>query len=74
MTDVGDSAWVVGDRGEVVPPKDPVALMHAINRCLDRRSCSPLQIRQRILDHLAKDTLVMNTERTLSRLLGEAPA
>src|SRR5207253_71467 len=29
VTDVGDSAWVVGPTGEVVNPKDPVALKNA---------------------------------------------
>jgi glycosyltransferase involved in cell wall biosynthesis len=69
VTNVGDSAWLVGDAGEVVPPKDPVALEKAINRSLDRPRCGKTQIRQRILDQLTEDYLVHSTEQTLRRLL-----
>lgn len=30
VTDVGDSAWLAGDHGRVVPPRDPAALAEAI--------------------------------------------
>jgi glycosyltransferase involved in cell wall biosynthesis len=30
VTDVGDSAWIVGDTGLVVPPQDPTALTRAL--------------------------------------------
>jgi glycosyltransferase involved in cell wall biosynthesis len=69
VTDVGDSAWVVGERDWVVPPKDPEALKHAVERVLDRASYSPAQLRQRIMDGLSIANLVTETERTLSGLV-----
>jgi glycosyltransferase involved in cell wall biosynthesis/2-polyprenyl-3-methyl-5-hydroxy-6-metoxy-1,4-benzoquinol methylase len=68
VTNVGDSAWLVGDAGEVVPPKDPVALMNAIDKSLDRPLCSPAQIRQRVVEGLSTETLIINTERELLKL------
>lgn len=68
VTDVGDSAWVVGDRGEVVSPGDPVALKNAIGRLLDRRPYTSDQIRLRIVERLSAAALVLNTERMLGEL------
>lgn len=34
-TDVGDSRWIVGDAGEIVPPRDPSRLGSAIVRLLN---------------------------------------
>src|SRR5881396_2008782 len=62
VTNVGDSAWVVGDTGEVVPPKDPVALKNAIERLLDQRPHTPAQIRLRIVERLSAKALVVDTE------------
>jgi glycosyltransferase involved in cell wall biosynthesis len=69
VTNVGDSAWVVGDTGEVVPPKDPVALKNAIERLLDQKAYGPDQIRQGIVDRLSVSNLIVNTERTLNALV-----
>ena len=69
VTNVGDSAWVVGNTGEVVPPKDPVALKNAIERLLDQKAYGPDQIRQGIIDRLSVSNLVVNTERTLNALV-----
>ena len=69
VTNVGDSAWVVGDQGEVVPPKNPVALMNAIERLLNQRVHDPAQIRQRVVDQLSVNSLVTKTEHVLNALL-----
>jgi len=75
VTDVGDSAWVVGDTGEVVPPKDPVALANAIERILNGKAYDSSRVRQRIVDHLSISSLVIRTEHVLSALLnGSAPS
>ena len=66
VTNVGDSAWVVGDTGEVVPPKDPVALKNAIERLLDQKAYTSHQIRQEIINRLSVMNLVANTEYTLN--------
>jgi len=68
VTNVGDSAWVVGDTGAVVPPKDPVALKNAIEQVLDHNPLVPGQIRLAILERLSAKTLVANTERVLLTL------
>jgi len=68
-TDVGDSAWVVGEMGEVVPPKNSVALADAIQRLLNQKSYEPTRIRQRIVAELSMDNLVTNTEHVLCALL-----
>jgi glycosyltransferase involved in cell wall biosynthesis len=69
VTNVGDSAWVVGDTGRVVPPKDPLALKDAMDRLLDHNTHAPAQIRLRILERLSAETLIVNTERMLLTLV-----
>jgi glycosyltransferase involved in cell wall biosynthesis len=69
VTDVGDSAWIVGDLGEVVPPKNPVALKNGIDRILNRKPYEPMQIRARIVDELSEDNLVLSTEHALYTLV-----
>ncbi len=69
VTNVGDSAWLVGDGGEVVPPRNPSALMSAIERLLDQGTYDPAMIRQRIVEQFSVGSLVTNTERVLNNLL-----
>lgn len=70
-TNVGDSGVIIGALGEVVEPKDAVALAQGIERLLRRRLTSA-EIRQRMVDHFSLDTLVLNTERELLALCGSS--
>jgi len=66
-TDVGDSGLVIGDMGQLVPPKDPAALMTAMQQVLDRKPRAA-EIRQRIIEQFSLENLVLSTERTLLAL------
>ena len=68
VTNVGDSARVVADLGEVVPPKDPAALRDAIERLLDKKPHTPAQVRLRIVEGLSAEAMVVKTERVLLTL------
>ena len=68
VTNVGDSARVVADLGEVVPPKDPAALRDAIERLLDQKPHTPAQVRLRIVEGLSAEAMVVKTERVLLTL------
>ncbi len=61
-TDVGDSGWLVGETGLVVPPRDPAALAQALGR-LERlgaagRRMLGMAARARILQHFSLDDAV----------------
>jgi glycosyltransferase involved in cell wall biosynthesis len=72
VTDVGDSAWVVGDQGEVIPPKNPRALMEAIKSVLDGKRYDSAHIRKRVVSQLSVNSLVTATEDVLSALLRDS--
>ena len=62
VTDVGDSAWVVGDTGIVVPPADPEALVSAWEQLLERgepeRKRLGLRARERVIKHFSLPGIV----------------
>ncbi|MDR4465257.1 MAG: glycosyltransferase [Nitrospira sp.] len=66
-TDVGDSGLVIGDSGQLVPPKDPAALKTAMFRVLSRKPAAA-EIRRRIVEHFSVENLVLTTEQTLLTL------
>ena len=66
-TNVGDSGLVIGEFGELVPTKDPVALKTGMQRVLDRTPCAT-EIRRRIVEHFSVENLVLVSERTLMAL------
>jgi glycosyltransferase involved in cell wall biosynthesis len=64
VTDVGDSAFVVGDTGLVVPPKDPDALAAALTAALERRGPDAgRRARKRVVREFSVDKMV---ERTIA--------
>jgi glycosyltransferase involved in cell wall biosynthesis len=70
VTDVGDSAWIVGDTGIVVPPQNPEALAAGWLSCLERnRGEMGLQARERIIHNFSLETLVDKTTETLLSVL-----
>ncbi|MHA5067735.1 glycosyltransferase [Cetobacterium somerae] len=55
VTDVGDSAYIVGETGEIVPRKNPLLLAKAIEKVLnyseEEKSIKQKSARQRIIDN-----------------------
>lgn len=62
VTDVGDSAWIVGDTGRVVPPRDPAAFAHALRELTgmppDRRHALGKAARKRVIELFSLDHVV----------------
>jgi glycosyltransferase involved in cell wall biosynthesis len=71
VTDVGDCANLVGDTGIVVPPRDPVALARAWERCLgmDLEEMGK-RARERIVKHFTVDRMVDETVKVFEEVLG----
>ncbi len=72
VTDVGDSARLVGTLGEVAPPRDPAALAAALQRLLVRLPDEPdlgARVRETMCNGYAEDTMVENTEALLLPLV-----
>lgn len=71
VTDVGDSAWVVGNAGEVIRPGDPDALAEALERACARthvQSGAGSRARRRVLENFSVAALVARTEAALAAL------
>jgi len=69
VTDVGDSSWIVGKTGIVVPPGKPEALadglIHLIDLPADERSELGSHARDRIIAEFSVEALVIRTEQIL---------
>ncbi|MBN3907572.1 MAG: glycosyltransferase [Nostoc sp. NMS1] len=71
VTDVGDSAWIIGDTGIVVPPNNPEALKAGITSLINiisSQNYSPCRIRQRIISHFSVLNLSLKTQNRLLSL------
>lgn len=62
VTDVGDSAWLVGDTGRVVPPQDPEELSRAWLELIEMGTSARCELgaraRQRIKDNFSLESVV----------------
>lgn len=68
VTDVGDSARIVGEVGEVVPPRDAVALGEAMARMLARVEGNTeirSQARVKIVGEFSVERMVLRSEQVL---------
>jgi glycosyltransferase involved in cell wall biosynthesis len=66
VTDVGDSAWIVGETGVVVPPKNPVALATGWKVSLARdRSEMALKARLRVEENFSVGQMTEQTEKAI---------
>ncbi len=68
VTDVGDSVRIVGDLGDVVPPRDADALAKALMRMLERIEQEPdlgRRVHERIESEFSVERMVVRTERLL---------
>ncbi|PSB09465.1 glycoside hydrolase [Pleurocapsa sp. CCALA 161] len=66
VTDIGDSAWIVGDTGKVVPPKNPTALAQAWQEVIKMDTSAKADLgklaRRRIIDKFSLASIVAQYE------------
>jgi glycosyltransferase involved in cell wall biosynthesis len=67
VTDVGDSAWIVGETGRVVPPKNPQLLAAAWQESIDLGAAGRARLgaaaRQRAITYFSLDLVVGEYEK-----------
>lgn len=75
VTDVGDSAQIVGDTGRVVPPKNPQALAEAWCELIEMeptvRAQLGLAARHRVEEHFSLPAIVARYEKLYDELLSQ---
>lgn len=75
VTDVGDSAWIVGETGRVVPPGNPEAMANALSELIamgaDGRKSLGIMARQRAIDNFSIVSVVRQYEMLFEEVLIE---
>lgn len=75
VTDVGDSAWIVGDTGMVVTPRDPQSLSDAwlslINMGVEKRRLLGERARKRICENFSLYSVVRQYEEFYENLVDQ---
>lgn len=75
VTDVGDSAWIVGNTGRVVPPKNSGALAQAWQELIELNSAEKEALakaaRARIIESFSLDSIVAQYENLYEQSLPE---
>lgn len=73
VTDVGDSGWIVGNTGRIVPPRDLEALANAWKELIDLgaegRETLGSAARARIIEYFSLDSVVAQYERLYESVL-----
>ncbi|MBN2354047.1 MAG: glycosyltransferase [Spirochaetales bacterium] len=73
-TDVGDAAYIVGDTGIVVPPKNPRALAEALEKAVSltaaERTARGKAARRRILSHFSIGAVASQYEALYQKAVG----
>jgi glycosyltransferase involved in cell wall biosynthesis len=78
-TDVGDAAFIVGDTGWIVPPRDSPALARAIGEALaglaDRSQWAARQAasRKRIVENFALERMIAGYEAVWRQVMERVP-
>jgi len=65
-TDIGDTRWVMGETGRLVPPSDPQALANACLEILDKDITQDLAARDRIEEHFSLTSVLRQFDGLLS--------
>lgn len=77
VTDIGDSALIVGDLGRVVPPHDPAALANAIGELLamgpDERARVSAACRRRIAENFSLSEVAARYDRLWTQIAAPLP-
>jgi glycosyltransferase involved in cell wall biosynthesis len=65
-TDIGDTRWVMGETGRLVPPRDPQALANACLDILDSGVTQDLEARERIERHFSLTSVLGQFENLIT--------